>query len=129
MSTTITLAQYTAAFALSQQGQTTAAWQALAANGDMYAVAAAQVTGDPASTLSEIAHNTWAAAGADPSKFDTVAAAYQTLYLESVLGGAKGDGTFSLPSSTLIEQDEPRRVSRRLFGLSHAAMSGCSSIA
>ena len=44
--------------------------------------------------------------------------------------GHPSETLFHHPASGLvIEGREPRRVLRRQFGLSHAAMSGCSSIA
>ncbi len=103
MTTTITDEQLSRAIRLYQNNNTTDVWKYLGSVGDKYAASATLVTDDPLSAMGQIVRNTWHEAGADFTKFDTVARDYQWLYLSQIRKSPTADGRYRLPSSTQIE--------------------------
>jgi hypothetical protein len=53
----------------------------------------------------------------------------ETMKLENSAPTLKAKTSFSIVASGATELSEPPRDCRRLFGLSYAAMAGCSSMA
>jgi hypothetical protein len=85
-------------------GSVAQTWRALALSGDQYAQAAYQVIAQPDSSLGRITRGVWEVAGADMSQFDNVAGAHLQNYLNYIQRAENPDGTFSLPTTTQIEQ-------------------------
>ena len=55
--------------------------------------------------MAPVVRNTWYEVGADFTKFDKAARDYQRLYLSRIQESPNRDDTYTLPSSTRIEED------------------------